>query len=329
MKVSLKISYILLTVFILLVLLSTNVKAANEGTQIIKSEEDYVIYVDDYESTSFSFAFSNAAETDISELKFYKNWTDADGKNVACLDNQLGIDLTSKIFMWINDESNNPIITAGEIDLTQAIDVKDIENLNSLTSRIMTDPSQIDSKTEDVGGVMITRTAGKLVITDSADYTYRYSLEKITESSNFSELTALLNQINNVSSETMIEKLDTIQKTDDKLDEMLANANWENVTDMTINQPDDCVTGDKFGVLLQKLDNNGEVVESDIQVLECDKIATQDKVTETVPVKVTSALPVTGEDITLYVTLAAIIIAIIAVIVRIIFLKKNKNNEKK
>ena len=30
---------------------------------------------------------------------------------------QSGIDLTSKIFMWINDESNNPIITAEEIDL--------------------------------------------------------------------------------------------------------------------------------------------------------------------------------------------------------------------
>lgn len=329
MKVSLKISYVLLTVFILLVLLSTNVKAANEGTQIIKSEEDYVIYVDGYESTSFSFAFSNAAETDVSELKFYNNWTDANGINVACLDNESGIDLTNKIFMWINDETNNPVITAGEVDLTQAIDVKDLEDLNSLTSRIMTDPSQVDSKTEDVGGVMITRTAGKLVITDSTDYTYRYSLEKITDSSNFSELTTLLNQINNVSSETMIEKLDLIQKTDDKLDNMLANASWTEVTNMTINQPEDCVTGDKFGVLLQKLDSNGEVVESDIQVLECYQEASQDKVTDVVPVKVTSALPVTGEDITLYVALAVILIAIIAVIVRIIFLKKNKNNEKK
>ena len=127
MKVSLKISYALLTVFILLVLLSTNVKAANEGTQIIKSEEDYVIYVDGYETTSFSFAFSNAAETNVSELKFYNNWTDANEVNVACLDNESGIDLTSKIFMWINDESNNPIITAREIDLTQAIDVEEVE----------------------------------------------------------------------------------------------------------------------------------------------------------------------------------------------------------
>ena len=329
MKVSLKISYALLTVFILLVLLSTNVKAANEGTQIIKSEEDYVIYVDGYETTSFSFAFSNAAETNVSELKFYNNWTDANEVNVACLDNESGIDLTSKIFMWINDESNNPIITAREIDLTQAIDVEDIEDLNSLTSRIMTDPSQVDSKTEDVGGVMITRTAGKLVITDSEEYTYRYSLEKITDSSNFSELTTLLQEIDNVSSETMIEKLDSVKKADDKLDDMIANASWTEVSNMTINQPEDCAIGDKYGVLLQKVDTNGEVVESDLQILECYKEASQDKVTETVPVKVTSALPVTGEDITLYVALAVILLAIIAVIVRIIFLKKNKQNENK
>ena len=95
---------------------------------------------------------------------------------------------------------------------------------------------------------------------------------------------------------------------------------------MTIEQPEESVQGDKYIVLLQKLENDN-IVATDIQILNCFESEEIVKETEKVPVKVTTKLPVTGEDITLYVILGIIILVIIAVIVRIVIIKSKGKNE--
>lgn len=328
MKASLKISCIALMIFILMTILCTNVKAANENLKIIKSAEDYIIYVEGYETTNFSFAFSNSKEPDMETIKFYKNWTDSNGINVACIDNQSKIDLANQVYMFITDEENNMIISAKELDLSGAIKTEEIESINNLTKRISVDSTQKNTTKETVDGIEKTKTSGKLVITDDASCTYRYNLQKITETSEAAKLEKLLIDLSNAESKTMVEKINLVEASEETLNNLVNQANWQNVSKMTINQPEESLDGEKYAVVLQKI-SNGNVVETDVQILKCTKVETQEKITETVPVNYTTMLPITGENLALYIIFGIVIVLIIAVIIRIAFLKSNKKNESK
>lgn len=325
MKVRFKISFILIIFFILTLVLSTSIQAANESLQIIKSGDDYIIYLDGLEKTKFSFAFSNTQENE--KLKYYSNWTDSNGVNIACIDNQSNIDLTKPIFMFITDEKGNLIISAREIDLNQVLNLKDIEKLDSLTKRISVDLSQTVTTNEHVDGITKTKTTGKLVITDSSNYFYRYNLQKITEGTEVSNFNNLLNDLNNNSGETMSEKIALVKNVDTSFNELVNKASWQKVSDMTINQPAESKNGDVYLALLQKVDGNGNVVESDAQILKCSEIESQEKVSESIPVKYTTALPITGENLVLYIVFAIILILIVVMIIKIV--KSNKKDERK
>ena len=111
-------------------------------------------------------------------------------------------------------------------------------------------------------------------------------------------------------------------------DALVKNANWQAVSDMEIKQPEESVTGDKYLVLLQKTDANNNI-ETDLQVLECYDKETQAVAMEKVPVRTTSILPVTGEQLEVYVFLGIVIVLIVLVVIRIVFLmRKNKNENK-
>ena len=129
-KVNLKIGFIILMSLILLVVLSITANAATGDLEIIKSEDDYIFYVEGYESSEFQFAFSKESVTAVDTLNLIPNWTDSNDVNVACLDNEmaneLGIDLTDdaqdEIFMWVKAEDDKFVVgseTEGkEIDLS-------------------------------------------------------------------------------------------------------------------------------------------------------------------------------------------------------------------
>lgn len=327
-KVSLKIVFTILMSLILIVMLSTTAKAATGDLEVIKSVEDYIFYIEGYESAKFQFAFSNDSETKVTDLKFINNWTDNNDVYVACLDGEMEIDLTKDVFIWIQNENNELIIEGKEVDLSTALTTESMSDLENLTKLIKVDLTQSTTKTEEVDGVQISTTTGKIVVTDSKEYTYKYSLIKVDTSTQVVEfLTRLDNMSQKYVDMNMSEKIKEIKAMRIAFENLLQNANWTEVVDMTINQPEESVQGDKYIVLLQKLENNN-VIATDVQILNCFENEEIVKETEKTPVKVTTKLPVTGEDITLYVILGIIVLVIIAVIVRIVIIKVKDKNEK-
>ena len=117
---------------------------------------------------------------------------------------------------------------------------------------------------------------------------------------------------------------------------LIANASWKDVSENQIKQPEDSVNGDRYLVLLQETslieqlnsDLNSNVT-IDLQILECNYKEKQTVATEKVPLRTSSILPVTGEEIGLYVFFAVVIVLIAIVVIRIFFLsRKNKNEDK-
>lgn len=327
-KVSLKIVFTILMSLVLIVMLSTTAKAATGNLEMIKSGEDFIFYIEGYESAKFQFAFSNDSETKVTDLKFINNWTDNNDVYVACLDSEMEIDLTKDVFIWIQNENNELVVEGEKVDLSTALTLDSMENLEKLTKLIKVDLSQSTTKIDDVDGVKISKTTGKLVITDSKEYTYKYSLIKADTTT---EVVEFLNKLDNISQNysnmNMLEKIKEIKLIKIAFENLLQNANWTDVDNMTINQPEESVQGDKYIVLLQKLEN-GTVITTDIQILNCFENEEIVKETEKTPVKVTTNLPVTGEDITLYVIFGIIILAIIVVVIRIVIIKVKTKNEK-
>lgn len=327
-KVSLKIVCAILMSLILIVMLSTTAKAAESDLEVIKSGEDYIFYIEGYESAKFQFAFSNDSETKVTDLKFINNWTDNNDVYVACLDSEMKIDLTKDVFIWIQNENSEMILEGEKVDLSTVITSKEMSDLENLTKLIKVDLTQSTTKTEEVDGVKVSKTTGKLVITDNEEYTYKYNLIKVDTSTQVVEfLTKLDNISQNYSDMSMFEKIKEIKSLKILYENLLNNINWTHVTNMTINQPEESVQGDKYIVLLQKSKDN-DIVATDIQILNCYESEEIVKETEKIPVKVTTKLPVTGEDITLYVILGIIVLIIIAVIIRIVVIKVKDKNEK-
>ena len=339
-KVNLKIGLTILISLILLVVLSTTANAATGDLEIIKSEEDYIFYIEGYESVKFQFAFSKESAIAVDTLDLIPNWTDSNDVNVACLDNEmaneLGINLTDnaqdEIFMWVKSEDDKFVvgseIEGKEIDLSTALLKESMYDLENLTKLITVDLNQSTTIEEEVEGVKISRTTGKVVITDSAEFTYNYSLVKVDNSVEVADFLKLLDEMKETYSEkNMSEKIKEIRKLDTAFSNILSNVDWKPVTEMTINQPEESVQGDRYIVLLQKV-KDGAIVTTDVQILECFENEEEVKETEKVPVKVTTKLPVTGEDITLYVILGIIVVIIIAIIIRMAILKSKGKDEK-
>ena len=332
-KSKLKLIFTILVSFILLVMLSPIAKAANGDLELVKAGEDYIVYVEGYEDKEFEFAFSNVKMEDVDNLTFTNNWTDSNDINVAGLDSEMNVDLSKSIFIWIKDAKGTFIVDSIEVGLESALYKEEIEVLEKLTKLIDVDLTKSNVSEETVDGVKITRTTGKVVILpDTTDnYKYSYDLIKVDETVNTdgADLLNLINELNTKYSDmTRVEKIRFVKNSNVTLERLMQSANWKDVQNMEIVQPVDSAEGDKYIVLLEKSYENGEVVSRDVQVLECYEEEKKETVTEQVPVKVVTNLPVTGEDITLYVILGIVIVVIIAVIVRMIIIKKNGKNEK-
>ena len=141
----------------------------------------------------------------------------------------------------------------------------------------------------------------------------------------------LLKSLNNVNSMdndiSMYQKICMYEELFENYNTVINNANLDTVSNFEIKQPEDSKTGDKYLVVLSK-QLNGELKDIDVQVLECNAKENKVVTTESVPVKTTSMLPVTGEQIGIYIFLGIILLLIIFVVLRIYFLVKKKDESK-
>ena len=332
---SLKKIFTILMVVMIFAIMPLEVQAVNENFRIVKSNEDYIIYIAGFENTEFAFAFNNNAEVNSEELNYINNWTDSNGVNVACLDDGFGLDLTQKVYLWVKDLSNNEVLSKAELDLNEVLDLAKLSELNTLTKRIDVDTTQKDNVEEVSGGVKITKELGKIIIKDTQDGIFKYDIYKLSKNNDAAKLVELLEKAENLSDKEMIEKIDLLKETEQAFEALIANANWKDVSENEIKQPEDSVEGDRYLVLLQEtglieqLNTDSNNVTIDLQILECNYKEKHTIASEKVPLRTASILPVTGEEIGLYVFFAVVIVLIAIVVIRIFFLsRKNKNEDK-
>lgn len=77
-------------VIAIMLLLQFPVLAAEENITIIQtSEDEYLIYEDEFTNESFKFAYSKDKDIEETELNFINSLQDNDGNNVAYVDNEI------------------------------------------------------------------------------------------------------------------------------------------------------------------------------------------------------------------------------------------------
>ena len=117
-------------VIAIMLLLQFPVLAAEKNITIIQtSEDEYLIYEDEFTNESFKFAYSKDKDIEETELNFINSLQDNDGNNVAYVDNEIfnSYFLDSNIvYMWVESSENN-ISNAIEIDLTKAITQEELD----------------------------------------------------------------------------------------------------------------------------------------------------------------------------------------------------------
>ncbi len=325
---SLKKSFVIFAIALLIVIMPLKIQAAEENFRIVKSNDDYIIYIEGLEDKEFAFAFNNNVEINSSELEYINNWSDSNGVNVACLDNGFGLDLTQKVYLWVKDMSDNEILSKAELNLENSVELAKLSELNTLTKRIDVDVTQKDNIESIIDGVTITKELGKIIIKDTESSSFNYDIYKLSNSKNAANLVDLLEKSEKISDKGMIEKIDTLKETEEAFNTLIANANWKNVSDGEIKQPEDTVNGDRYLVLLQETDEN-QNVKTDLQILECNYKEKHTVTAEKIPMRSVSILPVTGEEIGLYIFLASVIVLIVIVVIRILFLNRKNKNENK
>mgnify|MGYP003289319154 CR=1 FL=1 len=181
-----------------------------------------------------------------------------------------------------------------------------------------------------IDGVETKKETGKLVITDSdkKDYTYEFEMYEILDGNDAFKLLKSLNNVNSMDNDiSMYQKICMYEELFENYNTVINNANLDTVSNFEIKQPEDSKTGDKYLVVLSKK-SNGEQKNIDIQVLECSAKENKVVTTESIPVKTTSKLPVTGEQIGIYIFLGIILLLIVFVVLRIYFLVKKKDASK-
>jgi len=329
-----KVVLCILLVSVIIAIVPNQIFATNEDISIVKKGEDYIIYIKDMENAEFKFAFTNDStltdNTVASTLNFISNWEDGDEKeahSVACLEENSELDKTKPIYMWIEKEDGTYVST--ELNLDEALDIEDIEQLENLTEIIKVDTKASKKTATNENGVTVTSEVGEIDITDSSDYNYKYQMIKIdgTEPEVAKNLIQLVDSLQeNNTSESMYSQIKVLSEINKNFKTLLKNATWKDVENMVIYQPEDSTEGDKYIVLLQQL-SNGQVVKEDIQFMVSTDGHNPQYERKPIEIKKATALPVTYDSIILLIVLAAIIIIAIAVVIRMKKLSNGKHGK--
>ena len=305
-------------VIAIMLLLQFPVLAAEENTTIIQtSEDEYLIYEDEFTNESFKFAYSKDKDIEETELNFINSLQDNDGNNVAYVDNEIfnSYFLDSNIaYMWIESSENN-ISNAIEIDLSKAITQEELDFVANTTKRISVTLGAEAPDVENVDGVEYTTTVDNMQINPVDGYTYEYVIVRQNENSEVARFIAMSKEIaainENLNSYENIKKLDEFYT----LYNSLIPTEWQEVTNNTIYQPEDSAEGEEYVVWLKGTNAEGEEI-VDVQFMTCTREEEKEYVPEVIEQKTTVKLPVTFDTtITLLIVLGVIIVAIVVLVI--------------
>lgn len=290
-----------------------------------KNSGEKIIYISGKEATEFTYALSDNNNLDDAEFQSYIK--DTNGKSVVYIESN-----KEYKYLLINENGNISTFEISNMDIITEQEVSTIENL---TKKFNVSVEVTDAEVTNEDGTTTSISTGKMSINDDGIYKYDM-IEIIDRNSSVSQIDKnalnLYNELNNLKSlQTTYEKLKSELLIRDYYNLLLKNANWHSADSNEVLQDEESEDGEVFAILLGKVES-GKIVETDIQFMNCFRKDAEGKmystVEETKQVEIKTALPVTGENLALYIGLGAIIIAIIVLVIRAKKLSsKGKQNE--
>lgn len=313
---------IFMFVFAITIFSSNVVLAASENNiSLVKTNEsEYIVYVENLNET-FKYAVSNDNTTEPTEYDISS--LDVNNNNVVTID--LNTLTEGDLYLWIK-KADNEVIT-NKIDLNDYISYDDVVNINQMTKKISVKNDDQEKTVTDSDNKTTTVITGKTVITDDNTKNYEYSLVKLPATDNqINELVSLIEQINTFENETDMYTVTTTYKNFlNMYNNIVDTIEFQKVENMEIMQPEDSYNGDRYVMLLKKLDGDVKIQE-DIQILTCKRIedAGIDKVINQKEVEKAVKLPITGDNLAVICGFVALVVALIVLLV----IKRNLNSKK-
>ena len=316
--------------------------ATNEDVSLVSTtdsegKQEYIIYIKDYSNQKFKYAFTTNANPGQMDLSYINSILDLGENQAAFLDAATYETLSkesSTIFMWAKDEEESLILKGIQLDLTKNLTKEDIEISETLTKRIQVEiaDSEEDTTTirnENVDGVEETAAVGYVKIVDDEKATYYYERTKLPSSEEYNQLMRFAERIRDEYDEMDIyEKIQFGAKFNELYSKVTSEAKWQELEGTMIEQPEESVAGDKYIVLLKKVDKQGETT-MDVQFLTAFDAYKPNVVKEEIVKQETSKLPITYDSIALFVALGVIALLIVLVFIRMKMLnQKNGKHEK-
>ena len=340
-RISLKLLSVLAIILFIAVIPIAVLAATNENVSIIstindESKQEYIIYIKETLEQKFKFAFTTNENPGEMDLIYINSISDLVKNQVAFLDAETYEKISQEnkpIFMWAKDENENLILKGIQIDLTKSISNENIDNVETLTKRIEVEiaDSEEDTTTirnENIEGVDEIANVGHVkIIENEKGLTYYYEMTKLPGEEKYNQLMILVEKIKEEYDEMdMYEKIQIGEQFNKLYSEVTSEAKWQKVENMTIKQPEESVAGDKYIVLLKKVDKKGTTT-MDIQFLTAFDSYKPNVIKEEIIVQETTKLPITYDSIALFVALGIIVALVIVVFIRIKKLS-NQNEEK-
>lgn len=321
-------------VIMMITLLQFPVNATNEKLEIVKTSDEYLLYVSTIMEKEFDFIFTKDESLEASALDFstaINSIKDAEGNNVAYVDSPLENTYfkdangeTANAYMWIKqgEEVSGPIL----VDLNTAITQEVIDFVSKTTTRIPVTIGQEERDPVTEGNTTLTTTVGYLQIEAQEGYTYEYQLVKLPNK-DYTRFVELAKEISsfakNSNSYGNISKINEFYS----LYNDLIPENWDKVVDNRIEQPEEARNGDEYVVWIRSINSNGENI-LDVQFMTSVREEREKTSIETVKEEVTKTtkLPVTFDSNMILIIVFAVII--VAIIVLLIVRKKLANKSK-
>ena len=320
LKAKLVVLLITMLLFTMLVPFS-RVVAANEGVQLIQTDNGVVIYVEGLEKTEFDYALSDKADATEMELNYINSVTDDEGNQVALITTEDFTETENNLYIRTNDEEAKHI----ELDFNNMFTQDKMSLVENTTKRISTEIlTDIEVRNETIDGINYVTKVGGLKITDDQNATYSYQIFDLNNEK-YNELQTLAYELNsNYESKTMYQRIEFAKNFYSLYEELLTEVNWQTVKDMQIVQPEDTTENEQYVVMLKKVAGDGTET-YDVKFMK-SYLDNAEETIQTEVVQETSKLPITGDSIVLFVLLAALVI--VAIIVFIRMKKLNKKADK-
>lgn len=308
----------LIVIMMVTVLLQNFSFASSENTQILKvADKEYLIYVSGLLNDEFEFALSNDSKA--SNLEFIDSAKDQEeGNHIAYVDSELYdtyFSKNGKTYLWVK-QGEEYKVEAQEIDLSVALKEENIQALNQATKKIEVKVGEKELPVENKDGVVVNHKIGTLKIEERANATYSYQMFKKETGTDVERIIELANEMNKQENKDMFAKLklySEFENTYNKLVSGLNNKNWEKVEALTIPQPQEAKLNDQYLVFIKENVNDEEII--DIQIMTCRDDYTPEYESKEVVIKETSKLPITYDNIILFVIAGVVLVLIILVVV--------------